>query len=122
MAPFQSNEATEARKRLQISRDKAKALGHETVAILQAGYYVHASGTQVDIEEQMDEAVCGTISYPPEKELPQHSQQRGSMTIEVRNETTLSAAEYLRSKGFDPAALNFAKIELPGTRTPLKPL
>jgi uncharacterized protein (TIGR02452 family) len=114
MTHYQSNEANEVRKRLQISREKAKTLGQETVEILQAGYYFNASGTRIDIKHQVDDAIRGTITYPPEKELPNRSQHRDPMTVVVRNETTLSAVEYLRSKGFDPAALNFASATSPG--------
>ena len=67
---YQSNSPNSALLRLQISREKAKALGHQTVEILQAGYYVNASGTRVDIYRQVDESVRGTVSYPPETELP----------------------------------------------------
>jgi uncharacterized protein (TIGR02452 family) len=109
-----SNKPNSAQLRLQISREEAKTLGNHTVGILRAGYYVNASGTRVDISRQVDESVRGTISYPPDKQLPEHSSHRGKMVVEVRNETTLQAVEYLKSKGFEPAALNFASAESPG--------
>jgi uncharacterized protein (TIGR02452 family) len=111
---YKNNRPSSALLRLQISREEAKAFGHQTVEILQAGYYINASGTRVDIDQQVDEAVRCTVSYPPETELPVHSSHRGKMVVEVRNETTLQAVEYLRSKGFEPAALNFASAESPG--------
>ncbi len=101
-------------ERLQISRESATALGRETVEILQAGHYVTASGTQVNIQKQVDEAIGGTVSYPPEKILPTKSPHRGRTIVEVRNESTLAAVEYLRSMCFKPAALNFASATTPG--------
>jgi len=100
--------------RLQISREDATALGQNTVAILEAGYYFTASGTRVDIREQVEEAVRGTVSYPPANELPSRSSQRRAMMVEVRNTTTLAGVTALQAQGFDPAALNFASAESPG--------
>ena len=94
--------------RLQISREQAIALGKNTVEILEAGYYLTASGARVDIREQVDEAVLGTVSYPPGKELPNKSPHSRSMIVEIRNTTTFGGVEYLRFKGFEPATLNFA--------------
>ena len=99
---------------LQISRERAKALGQEIVGILQAGYYVAASGKRVDIQEQVNKSVLGTISYPPEKELLNHSPHHGKTVVEVKNETTFAAVNYLRDNGMEPAALNFASATSPG--------
>jgi len=100
--------------RSQISRERARELGVEIVDILRAGYYTSPSGVCVDIRQQVQEAVRGTVSYPPEKELPDHASPRGPMTVEVRNETTLAGVACLISKGLDPAALNFASATSPG--------
>ena len=114
MTHSQIDKSNSAQLRLQISREEAKALGRQTVNILEAGYYVNVLGTRVDISRQVYESVRGTISYPPDTQLPEHSSHRGNMVVEVRNETTLQAVEYLKSKGFEPAALNFASAESPG--------
>jgi uncharacterized protein (TIGR02452 family) len=90
------------------------ALGKNTVEILEAGYYVTDSGTRVDIREQVDEAVLGTVSYTPENELPNKSPNFGAMIVEIRNITTFGGVEYLRFKGFDPVALNFASATTAG--------
>ena len=99
---------------LKISREDARALGENTVSILGAGYYVTAAGTRVEIREQVAEAIRGTVSYPPEDDLPAQSPQRGAMTVEVRNMTTLAGVSTLQAKGFAPAALNFASATHPG--------
>lgn len=62
---------------IKISREEARALGVDTVDILEAGFYVTASGSRVEIREQIDEAVRGTVSYPPETELADRSAKSG---------------------------------------------
>lgn len=103
---------------LDISRDRAQALGEETIKILNAGFYMSASGSHVDIREQVDEAVQGTVSYPQETRLPCLSTVIPALgretVIEVRNEPTLAAVLYLRGRGLEPAALNFASATSPG--------
>lgn len=103
---------------LQISREWATTLGQQTVAILQKRQYVTAAGVRVEIGPQIDAAVAGTVSYPPDKVLPLHpphqQQQQQQMTIAVRNETTLAAVESLTALGFKPAALNLASATSPG--------
>lgn len=97
---------------IQISRDRATALGRETVAILEAGHYVTATGAGVDISEAVARAVGATVTYPPTDQLPQKSPQQsphvGTMTVEVHNTTTLAGVRLLQAQGCDPAALNFA--------------
>lgn len=103
---------------IQISRDDAAALGHETVAILAAGHYVTATGVRVDISEAVARAVAATVTYAPTDQLPQQSSQplsdAGTMTVEVRNTTTLAAVRLLHAQGHNPAALNFASATEPG--------
>lgn len=110
----QSNEQRAAFARCRIPRETAQALGEETVAILQAGYYVTAAGARVDIQPSVAEAVRGTVSYPPEQELPKASPHFSGTVVEVWNETTLGAVAYLRGRGLQPAALNFASARTPG--------
>ncbi|MGB5198045.1 MAG: TIGR02452 family protein [Candidatus Deferrimicrobium sp.] len=90
------------------------AIGKNAVEILEAGYYVTVSGMRVDIRKQVDEAVLGTVSYPPDRDLPHKSPHLGAMFVEVRNITTFGGVEYLRSKGFESAALNFASATTAG--------
>jgi len=99
---------------LRIPREQAADLGHKTVRILEAGHYLAASGNRVEIEEQVQEAVNGTVSYPPEIQLQIQSSRVGTLMVEVQNDTTLEAVRYLRSKGHDPVALNFASATSPG--------
>jgi len=100
--------------RLQIPRELAQALGREMVEILKSGRYAAGSGKQVEVQRKVHEAVRRTVSYPPEKGLPASTQSRGPTLVEVRNETTLASVRYLISKGFKPAALNFASAIDPG--------
>jgi hypothetical protein len=80
-------------RKVQISREKAMALGREMVAILDSGRYVSASGTVVKIRREIQNAVRGTVSYPPDRILPTASTHRDSPTVvEIRNETTLTSA------------------------------
>lgn len=111
---YRSNGAKLAQMRLDISRAQAADIGHETVRILQAGCYVNPSGILVDISQQINDAVRSTVTYTPGMELPLHSFQRSPMIIEVQNETTLQGVKYLKAKGFEPVALNFASAESPG--------
>ncbi len=99
---------------LRISREKAALLGREMIEILRAGYYISPSGKRIDIKKRLEEAVTGTVSYPPETKLPEISHSKGKMIVEVHNQTTLEGAEYLRSKAFDPVLLNFASATSPG--------
>ena len=113
-SPHGSQHRAAMRTRLQISRNLAERLGHEIVEVLQSGHYLAASGTRVDIQNQIDEAVRGTVSYPPDTELPTTSSSRGHTIVEVRNDTTLAAVEYLKTLCFRSAALNLASATAPG--------
>lgn len=99
---------------LQISRERARILGQETVEILKAGYYFTLSGNRIDIQHQVNGSVRGTVTYTPEKEIQGQSQNQGSTIIEIRNETTLETVKCLRNKDTRPAALNFASATSPG--------
>ncbi len=96
----------------------AAALAHETVQILDAGYYVAPSGRRVEIGEAVRRAVAQTVAYPPDAQLPAVQatfQATGQATrFEVCNETTLAAAERLARAGNRVVALNFASAKRPG--------
>lgn len=103
---------------IKISRERAAALGRETVAILEAGYYLTGTGVRVDIGEVVARATAATVTYGPTDELPQQSSQPSpqavTMTVQVRNTTTLAGVRLLQAQGCDPAALNFASATHPG--------
>lgn len=100
--------------RLSISREYATTLAAQIVEILQNRYYVTADGIRVEIGAQIDEAVNGTVSYPPEITLSTQTSQKKQPIITVRNETTFTAVENLVVMGFKPAALNLASATSPG--------
>lgn len=97
-----------------IDRKLAAKLGQETVRILNEGHYQTTSGLVVDIREALNQAIGGTISYPPDVALPAPTPVLSQTEIEVRNETTLRAVERLVSMGLPVAALNFASATNPG--------
>lgn len=99
---------------LQIPRDKAAELGRQTTEILAHGYYLTVSGTRVDIEEQVEASVRGTVSYPPDQMVQVTMEQSGPMRVDVMNETTLEAAKKVIELGYKPAVLNFASATSPG--------
>lgn len=101
-------------QQLQISRDTARKLGEQTVQILEAGFYVTGSQKRIDIHSDIEAAVHGTVSYPPEQKLPQHSASRGETRITVCNQTSLAAFNDLTAQGLTSAILNFASALQPG--------
>jgi uncharacterized protein (TIGR02452 family) len=96
------------------SRERAAALGQDTVRILQAGHYALETGAQVDIVDHIERSVRGTVSYPPDHSLPESFPTGGATLMEVKNETTLAAARRLVLSGLRPAVLNFASAKHPG--------
>lgn len=100
--------------KVQISREVARQYGLEALKIIQDGGYQTGSGRQVDLSEAINQAVLGTVDYPPEQMLTQHHPAWHKTKIEVCNETTLSAVQRLLASGCKPAALNFASATHPG--------
>ena len=99
---------------MQIDRERAAQLGLDTVRILHQGRYQTVPGSTVDIREALSKAVSATISYPPEALIPTAQPRVSHTDIQVRNETTLEAAQRLVTEGFSVAALNFASATHPG--------
>jgi uncharacterized protein (TIGR02452 family) len=97
-----------------ISRERAAKFGHDTLQILEAGRYQTVTGKQVEITDLVRRAVQGTRSYPPGQPLPEVEPLGLATTIEVENETTLTAARRLAEAGARPAAQNFAAAKNPG--------
>lgn len=98
----------------KISRDKALAYGREAVEIIRQGKYTAPSGRTVTIADDLERAVCSTVSYPPDATVPESASGSRQTNIEVKNETTLSAGTRLLASGCRPAVLNFAAATHPG--------
>lgn len=97
-----------------IDRGKAAHQGQAAVEIIRGGRYTAADGRTVFIRDDLAKAVGGTVSYPPDAELPEFSSGQFDTQFEVTNETTLSAARRLVTDGLTPVALNFASAKHPG--------
>lgn len=98
----------------KISREKAAAYGREAVEIIRQGKYTAPSGRTLSIADEIERSVRGTVSYPPDVAVPDSACGSNSTDIEVKNETTLSAATRLLALGYKPAGLNFASATHPG--------
>jgi uncharacterized protein (TIGR02452 family) len=93
---------------MSISRSKAAQLGKQTVDILRAGHYTTPAGVRVQIRDDLRRAVEGTVSSPPDAELPLVRSGSQATRFEVANESTLAAARRLVAEGRHVVALNFA--------------
>lgn len=98
----------------QIPRSLAAQYGQEAVQIIRQGAYRAPSGQMVNVADLIEHAVQGTVSYPPDRPLPQTHIGPYQTRIEVANETTLAAARRLLASGQHPVALNFASATQPG--------
>jgi uncharacterized protein (TIGR02452 family) len=98
----------------KISRDQAAAYGREAVRIIRQGQYTAPSGRILNIADDIERSVRGTVSYPPDLTVPASSSGSHRTNIEIKNETTLSAASRLLPNGHRPVALNFASATHPG--------
>ena len=90
-----------------ISRDVAVQLGSEAVRIIESGQYSAPSGRMVNIADLVERSVRGTTSYPPDSPVAETGAGDYHTEFEVKNETTLSAAQRLLRLGLNPVALNF---------------
>lgn len=98
------------------ARTKNVTIAKETVSVINNQKYTAPSGNVVDISQEMDSAIDGTIYYPgdsligmPPDQSPIH------VTIEVTNETTAQAAVRLQALGkTNLVALNFASARNQG--------
>lgn len=97
-----------------MNRSRAADLGQETVRILETGRYATPDGEYVEIGDLVKNSVRGTVSYPPDAPLPAIPSGSRPTTIEVKNESTLAAAQRLAESGHRPVALNFASAKHPG--------
>ena len=110
--PFDSD----ARDKTRVSPDRARArrIAAETSQILDAGGYRNGSGGHVDLSAVIENAVHNTIHFR-EGEVPNVAAWTPRDTvIEVRNETTFSAAKRLEEVGLRTLALNLAAAKSVG--------
>jgi uncharacterized protein (TIGR02452 family) len=102
-------------RNLAIPGEVAQRMAAETVTACDAGTYIAASGTRVDIADAVASAIRSKTSIPPDAALPPApTKSRPEMLIEVTNETTTSAAQRLQATCTRVAALNFANGRVPG--------
>jgi uncharacterized protein (TIGR02452 family) len=107
--------ATSRRRDLQLSRERAIALGLTAVEAVREGYYLTEAGARVVIREAVQAAVAARVSLPPEAALPARRNPPFPETVvSVANETTLGASRRLVEQGLRPVALNFANGVSPG--------
>lgn len=99
---------------MQINRDRAKALGAETVQILSKGHYLNDKGKTVSIRDAVNQSIAGTQTYSPDAKVLIPECDSCQTVITVRNETTLDAAARLFRAGQNVLALNFASAKHPG--------
>jgi uncharacterized protein (TIGR02452 family) len=100
--------------RMRLDREYATQLGYETVAIVEAGGYRTPSGRTVTLRDAVVRAKAGTVTYPPEREIPPSVLPPRQTQVVVTNETTLEAARRLVAAGHRPVALNYASAHYPG--------
>lgn len=80
---------------MRFNRKNATDMSTETLRIIAEGQYVTPSGTCVTIADALTDAVRGTHTYPPDKQVvPPETGERGTC-ISVRNESTLEGIRCL---------------------------
>lgn len=103
------------RQELDVPRDLAVRLGRSAVRAADQGWYETAAGMRVDWSRQVQAALRGKVSIPPDAPLPACNPASVSeLRIQVTNETTFGAARRLAELGLRPLALNFANGVQPG--------
>jgi uncharacterized protein (TIGR02452 family) len=96
------------------SRKKAAEIARDTVEIVTSGRYTNRHGQKVSVRQLVEDAMNGTLGYPPDAALPSVVPANRQTVFEVVNDTTLAAARALVAEGFQPSALNFASARHPG--------
>lgn len=97
------------------ARTKNVSIAKETLEICKEGKYTSLNGNEVDISQELDVALRGTILYKADSDLPDTDWETFVPTIEVTDETTAQAAVRLASLGkTDLIALNFASARNQG--------
>lgn len=95
-----------------VHRDHLAALARETVEIIDRGFYLNGRGERVELREQIERAVAGTVEYAPDAELPNPEPKPGRVHVKVQQIGTFEAAHRIRTA--DPVVLNFASATQPG--------
>jgi uncharacterized protein (TIGR02452 family) len=105
------------------TRPQRARIAAETLAILNAGRYRGANGREIELGDAIQAAVARTALYRPDDAAALRSkaseilrQRQHPTRIEVRNESTFSAARRLvqQAGAGRVAALNFASARNPG--------
>ncbi len=99
---------------MYLNRKLASQLGHETLEILEQGFYLLSDETRVDLQPQLDFALEDTEEFPPERSVSLPSVGEHATTFEVFNDTSLRAAQRLVEQGLQVGVLNFASAKNPG--------
>ncbi len=111
---YQDDVKDTLRRQLDINRYQATQLGEEAVRVIRIGYYHLVDGPRIELVEKIRNSVHDTVSYPPEKLLPQTARGNHNTQIKIQNCTTLTAVQMLMFRGSNPVALNFASAVEPG--------
>ncbi len=103
------------RTELNISREMALYQSRIVVKAIGAGYYTNERGEDVDWKKQVVDACLAKRSIPPWQDLPSAPPAEfKATTVQISNETTVSAMLRLLDKGDRTLALNFANGVNPG--------
>lgn len=97
---------------------KLVGVAQETIAIIERGEYLNASGQKVPVQHLVDAATAGTVLYRPGQLDRWEPETRPStaLRVEVTGETTAEAGRRLVQKegAARVVALNFASAKNPG--------
>lgn len=102
---------------MTTNRSSRARTAQETLKILGQGRYDHPETGTVDISSSLENAITNTRLYSPDELLPIEPgspHRTDGTTYDVRNETTLAAAQRLVGRGDRVLALNFASAKNPG--------
>ncbi len=97
-----------------FSRERARAVAAETLAILDAGFYLNARGERVELTAAVERAVRVTAHFREGVTPAVAPFTPRATVIEVRNESTFAAAKRLEEAGMRTLALNFASAKSVG--------
>ena len=74
-----------------VHRDHLAALARETIEIINRGFYLNGRGERVELREQIERAVTGTVEYAPDAELPNPEPKPGRVHVKVQQMGTFEA-------------------------------
>ncbi len=99
---------------MKKDRQRAAQIASDTLSILDAGGYYSPSREWRCIDRDLQQAINGTVLYPPEVNPQASIHCTYDTKIEVHNESTLAAAHHLVDLAKNPVILNFASAKNPG--------